>query len=146
MPVRDGGGGLAELVQRFGFVQVRVGVVGVNVESDVERFDGGRQFSQTCVETAELRPGFEIIVVKRHHHVVPLQRSARIVETVEDFREMEVRGDVLRLIQKTESERFGGGGQFTGIGQAATFVEAFGGGPVVAAMRLEGEDARFDFR
>lgn len=119
LPVLAGFRCATEMVQRFGRVQAGVGVVGVDVEGDVERIESRLPLAELSVDATELRPRFQVLMIQLHGDVVSLERGVRPVEAEQRFGQMEVGFGIRRLIHQTQPKRFDGGGRFPRVGQAA---------------------------
>ena len=98
-------------MQQLRFVEVSVGVVGVRLQCDVEGIESGLRLSQLRRDAAELRPGFEILLIQFDGNVKSLERAAEIAVAIQSLGEMKVRFGIRRIGHQRAAERFDGVGQ-----------------------------------
>lgn len=72
-------------MQQFRHVEQSVGVVGVEIQGDLEGLFGGADFALLLENAAELHPGLDVIVIERDGDVVALDGSGEIAGAVEEF-------------------------------------------------------------
>ena len=82
-PVVGSSGAAAELVKRLGLVQVGVRVVRVDVEGDIQGLHRGFGIPFLKVQTANLRPDFDVLMIALDGGVVPLQRPVAMTATLQ---------------------------------------------------------------
>lgn len=148
MPQGKGLSGTAGLVEEFGHVEEGVGIVGVEIDGDLEGILGCADFALLLESAAELNPGLDVFVVERDGNVVAFDGSGEIARSVEKFGENEVPFGPLGSIDQGHPEGFDGFVDFARLGETATFGEPFVGSPMV--LNASGNDgeviiARFGF-
>ena len=88
--MRDGFGGAAGLMQRLGFVQVGIRVIGMDVNGNAERVDGFVQAIQFGEQATNLRPSFQVIVVEFGRDMKPFEGRQGVALSVQDIGKMEL--------------------------------------------------------
>ncbi len=131
LPVGDRLAGQAEIRERFRLVEMDVRVVRVDVEGDLERDQGLLQLVELAVQAADLRPGFDVLVVVLDGDVVPLQGAADVVEPVQALGQVKMGLRSVGAAHELHPERL------DRFGDAAVVIQAAAGHePVADAVRL----------
>ncbi len=138
MPEWEGLSGASGLVEELGHVEEGVGIVGVEIDGDLEGVLGCADFSQLLQGAAELNPGLDVFVVEGDGDVVALDGTGEVAGAIEEFGENEVPFGPVGSIDQGHSEGFDGLVDFTRLGETAAFGEPFVGSPMV--LNASGND------
>ena len=87
---------------------------------------------------AQLRPGFDVLMIAFHRGVVAFGRRLDLALTIQTLGQMKMQLRVLRILQKAEPKRLSCLFQIAGVGGLLTRPQPLGGGPVsgVAVLRI----------
>jgi len=131
LPEGEGLSGAAGLVEKLGHVEEGVGIVGVEIDGDLECVLGCADFSLLLQRAAELNPSLDVFVVEGDGDVVALDGTGEVAGAIEEFGEHEVPFGPVGSIDQGHPEGFDGFVDFTRLGETAAFSKPFVRSPMV---------------